>query len=578
MSTRARFQRERVGGCLQRTATGRVALKVKRLGQIVGFELAIGVGRADDTTLGREFIQLGRGFDRQNRAYRRQDARGQAPGFRSEFVQVKAARVVVLVQAERDIERSPCQPRRVGGDLRCSQARVVAIQVDSPGIGTRARDEPGRVEQRADRPRHGTWQRTLAQRLQDRGGTGGFIPVYPGRDVHVPSLVPVRFPGQCVERKPRDLPERLDRKAIRAGKLGKGRQRSRDVELLSSIGHGQNLSPLLWEASSFKAFPLLIVTQSGRLQRVMASKRFSPTPVAQGDALQRAIHDVDSLSSELAETKESGLAIVAQMEALTEVGRKVQRMARTIEDIAKQTSILAINASVEAARSGQAGAGFAVVAEEVEKLARQSTEAVRQVNDAIEASSRQTATVSEVAASLSQRVETALAVQKQVEQHLSQVQFTYVPKEQAASALAEPVEDLVFDPATMSTGDNTIDQQHKALIDGLNRLDRACRDGRGKHEIDGMLDFLGKYVVEHFSHEEGVMTRHKCPVSARNQQAHQALVRKYTQWRKEYDNGGASLQMVAELNKFLRSWLVEHILGTDSCLRECIQKIGIRRN
>jgi methyl-accepting chemotaxis protein len=102
-------------------------------------------------------------------------------------------------------------------------------------------------------------------------------------------------------------------------------------------------------------------------------------------------HDAEALVTE-ADTliRSSNVALdamVTSMAGIEDASSRVTRIIRTIDEIAFQTNILALNAAVEAARAGEAGAGFAVVAEEVRRLAQRSAQAARDTATLIEESS-----------------------------------------------------------------------------------------------------------------------------------------------------------------------------------------------
>ncbi|MFZ5439366.1 MAG: methyl-accepting chemotaxis protein [Myxococcota bacterium] len=83
-------------------------------------------------------------------------------------------------------------------------------------------------------------------------------------------------------------------------------------------------------------------------------------------------------------------ALAGSLTAMSDAAVEVTRIAKSIDEIAFQTNLLALNAAVEAARAGDAGAGFAVVAEEVRTLAHRAASAAQDTADRLATSTKRT--------------------------------------------------------------------------------------------------------------------------------------------------------------------------------------------
>ncbi|APE47783.1 chemotaxis protein [Delftia sp. HK171] len=141
-------------------------------------------------------------------------------------------------------------------------------------------------------------------------------------------------------------------------------------------------------------------------------------------AVQNAIGGMNSIRDQIQETSK-------RIKRLGESSQEIGEITELISDITEQTNVLALNAAIQAASAGEAGRGFSVVAEEVQRLAERSADATRQIaalvkaiqtdtQDAVAAMERSTQGVVE-GARLSDSAGTALTEIDSVSRHLAEL-------------------------------------------------------------------------------------------------------------------------------------------------------------
>ena len=193
-------------------------------------------------------------------------------------------------------------------------------------------------------------------------------------------------------------------------------------------------------------------------------------------------------SDVLGAVEESSDSIARTVRAIEEIkdnAQSISQLANSIEDISFQTNILALNASVEAARAGDAGRGFAIVAEEIRRLASQVSEASRAADELAGRAIENVEAGSELIGSASSNMEEAVTSIEDIKTAMSSIAHA---SEQQLEAVAQIQESM--DSLSQVVQENSAASEESAVI-GEELADRA----------NELKHLIGRFKIDEDPHE-----------------------------------------------------------------------------
>ena len=203
-------------------------------------------------------------------------------------------------------------------------------------------------------------------------------------------------------------------------------------------------------------------------------------------AVQNAIGGMNSIRDQIQETSK-------RIKRLGESSQEIGEITELISDITEQTNVLALNAAIQAASAGEAGRGFSVVAEEVQRLAERSADATRQISalvkaiqtdtqDAVAAMERSTQGVVE-GAKLSDNAGTALSeidrVSRRLADLIEQISNSASREAESANVVADNIQHIFA--VTEQTGEGT--RSTAQQVRDLSRMAEELRQSVSRFKI-----------------------------------------------------------------------------------------------
>lgn len=205
--------------------------------------------------------------------------------------------------------------------------------------------------------------------------------------------------------------------------------------------------------------------------------------------ISQTLHDLSQKSQDNARTIED---LSSQSDNLTTQAKDVTNILTVVSDIAEQTNLLALNATIEAARAGEHGKGFAVVADEVRKLAERTQKALNEID----------ASINIMIQSINEQAEAARKIASDYkEQMVDNIERMSVDVSNDLNVTFESIEGSIVEVDSITKEQNKIVDQSKEINSSMSKLvsitEKSAQEAKNSSQtLHEHIDKLGSSMSQ----------------------------------------------------------------------------------